>query len=285
MTYRLPPAVRSAVALTAIGMIAACSRDTGPTVNTLGPRARVRVINAIPDTIAMDYRFADSVEAPIELGLVFRTASSYQPFKVGARRLRAFAASNVPAIVFGAPIIDQVVNLQADKWYTIIHVGLANTAGGTGDSVIVLTDSVPTFGALNNGIGIRGIHAIPGVGAVDVFTTRTVAAALPATPLFANLTYGRTTGYIRQATPDSVAARFSVRGANPAVVLTSLAMFGVAGTTAANPIGGTRIANTSLSAVAFPAGLGARATGTATAPSVVWFVDGDPPETVPRLRP
>lgn len=283
MTFRLPPAVRSAVALTAIGMIAACSRDTGPTVNTLGPRARVRVINAIPDTIAMDYRFADSVEAPIELGLAFRTASSYQPFKVGARRLRAFAASNVPAIVFGAPIIDQIVNLEADKWYTIIHVGLANAAGGAGDSVIVLTDSIPTFGALNGGIGIRGIHAIPDVGAVDVFTTRTVAAALPTTPLFANLSYGRTTGYIRQAAPDSVAARFSVRGS--AVVLSALGMVGLAGTTAANPLGGTRIANTSLSAVAFPAGIGARNAGTATAPSVVWFVDGDPPETVPRIRP
>lgn len=284
MTYRLPPALRVAVAVLATGMIAACSNDTGPTVNILGPRARVRVINAVPDTISMDYRFVDSVETPIELGLAFRSASGYQPYKTGARRLRAFSASNVPSVVFGAPIIDQVVNLEADKYYTIIHVGLANTAGGTGDSVIVLTDSLPTLGFLSGGVAIRGVHAIPGVGAVNVFTTRTVAAALPATPAFANLVYGRTTGYIRLATPDSVAARVSVVAA-PATVLTALAQVGLAGTSQLNPIGGSRIAGTSMSVVAFPAGLGARATGTATTPSVVWFVDGDPPETVPRLRP
>ncbi len=283
MTFRLSPALRVAVAVLATGLMAACSKDTGPTVNTLGPRASVRVINAVPDTGSMDYRFVDSVEAPIELGLVFRAASGYQPFKVGARRVRAFAASQSPTIVFGAPIIDQVINLEANKYYTLIHVGLANT-GGTGDSIIVLVDSIPTLAALNNSVAIRGVHAAPSVGAVNVFTTRTVAAALPATPAFANLQYGRTTGYIRLTAPDSVAARISV-AASPTTVLSALAQVGQAGTSQLNPIGGSRIAGTSLSAVAFPAGLGARATGTATTPSVVWFVDGDPPETVPRLRP
>lgn len=285
MTFRLPSALRIAAAVVATGLIVACSQDTGPTVNTLGPRARVRVINAVPDTGAMDYRFVDSVEAPIELGLVFRGASGYQPFKVGTRKLRAFAASQTPAIVFGAPIIDQTITLAADKYYTLIHVGLANTSGGTGDSIIVIQDSIPTLGALGAGIAVRGVHAIPAVGAVDVFTTRTPAQALPATPAFAGLTYGKTTPYIRLTAPDSVTARVSVVGAAPAVVLSALAMVGQTGTTQLNPIGGSRVAGTSLSAVAFPAGLGARATGTATAPSVVWFVDGDPPETVPRLRP
>ena len=285
MTHRLPPALRIAAAALAAGLIAACSKDTGSTVNSLGPRARVRVINAIPDTIAMDYRFVDSVEAPIELGLVFRGASGYQPFKVGTRKLRVFAASQNPAVVFGAPILEKEIVLQVDKYYTIIHVGLANTTGGTGDSIIVIQDSIPTLGQLAAGIAIRGVHAIPGVGSVDVFTTRTVAAALPATPAFAGLTYGRTTPYIKLTAPDSVAARISVSGATPAVVLTALAMVGQAGTTQLNPIGGSRVAGTSLSAVAVPAGLGARATGSATAPSVVWYVDGDPPETVPRLRP
>ena len=285
MTYRLLPALRIAAAVLATGLLAACSQDTGPTVNTLGPRARVRVINAVPDTLAMDYRFVDSVEAPIELGLVFRGASGYQPFKAGTRVLRAFAASQSPAIVFGAPILDKQVVLEADKYYTLIHVGLANTAGGAGDSIIVILDSIPTLGQLGAGIAVRGIHAIPGVGSVDVFTTRTAAAALPATPAFAGLTYGKSTPYIKFTAPDSVAARISVTGAAPAVVLTAQAMVGQAGTTQVNPIGGSRVAGTTLSAVAFPAGLGARATGTATAPSVVWFVDGDPPETVPRLRP
>ncbi len=284
MTNRLPTAWRLAFALLATGVIAACSKDTGPTVTAFGPRARVRVINAVPDTAAMDYRFVDSVEAPIELGLVFRAASSYQPYKAGARRLRAFAASQVPAIVFGAPIIDQVVTLAADKYYTIVHVGLSNTAGGAGDSVIVFEDSLPTLGALNGGVGYRAMHTAPTVGALNFFRTRTVAAVLPATPEVANLVYGRTSSYIRLALPDSVAARLSV-AATPATIYSAQAQVGLAGTSQVNPIGGSRIAGTSMSAVAFPAGLGARATGAALNPSIVWFVDGDPPETVPRLRP
>ncbi len=284
MTSRLFPALRVAVAVLATGLIGACSQDTGPTVTDLGSRARVRVINAVPDTGAMDYKFVDSVEAPIELGLVFRAASGYLPYKAGARRLRAFAASQTPSIVFGAPIIDQVVNLEVDKYYTIIHVGISNTAGGAGDSVIVLTDSLPTLGFLAGGVGYRAVHAAPTVGALNFFRTRTVAAALPATPEAANLAYGRTTGYIRLAAPDSVAARLAL-AATPATVYSALAQVGQAGTSQLNPIGGSRIAGTSMSAVAFPAGLGARATGTSTTPSVIWFVDGDPPETVPRLRP
>lgn len=284
MTSRLHSVTRVAAALMATVLIAACGSETGPTVNTLGPRARVRVINAVPDTAAMDYRFVDSVEAPIELGLVFRAASGYQPFKAGARRLRVFAASQTPSVVFGAPIVDQVVTLTADRYYTLIHVGVANTTGGTGDSVIVLVDSIPTLGFLNGGVGYRAVHAAPTLGALNFFRTRTVAAALPATPEAANLAFGRTSSYIRLATPDSVAARLSV-AATPATVYSALAQVGLAGTSQLNPIGGSRVAGTSMSAVTFPAGLGARATGTATTPSVIWFVDGDPPETVPRLRP
>ena len=284
MTYRLPSALRLAAVVATTGLLAACAKDTGPTVNDFGPRARVRVINAVPDTAAMDYRFVDSVEAPIELGLTFRTASGYQPYKAGSRRLRAFAASSVPAIVFGAPIIDQTITLAADKYYTLLHVGRANTTGGTGDSIIVIEDSIPSLATLNGGVGYRAVNAAPTVGALNLFITKGVAAALPTTPAASNIAYGRTSGYIRLATPDSLSARMVV-AATPATIYSALAQFGLAGTSQLNPIGGSRIAGTSMSAVTFPAGIGARATGAAVNPSVVWFVDGDPPETVPRVRP
>jgi Domain of unknown function (DUF4397) len=280
--------LRTAAAAVMLGALTACAADTGPTVSQTGDLAYVRVINAVPDTAAMIYRFVDGVENPLEgLGLGFRQASAYAGTKVGQRQLRAFIVSVVPAIVAGAPILDKSITLTKDTYYTILHVGLAQ---GDRDSIIVLRDSFPTFSTLGARVGIRAVHAIPtGVAAVNVFTTRRVGDALPATPAFANVTYGQATAYAAVAV-DSIAARVQV-AATPATVLTALAPVGTAGTTAVNPDGGSRIAGSSLTAVAFPAGLGARATSNATnpqfgnTPAVFWYLDGRPPETVPRIRP
>ncbi|MCC7053789.1 MAG: DUF4397 domain-containing protein [Gemmatimonadaceae bacterium] len=280
--------LRTAAAAGMLGALAACSADTGPTVTQVGDLAYVRVINAIPDTGAMIYRFVDQIENPLEgLGLNFRQASAYAGTKVGARQLRAFIVSTTPAIVAGAPILDRSVTLAKDTYYTLLHVGLAQ---GDRDSIIVLVDSFPSFSALGARVGIRAVHAIPsGVGAVNVFTTKRLADALPATPAFSNVTYGRATAYA-QVTADTIAARVQVAD-TPTTVLSALAPVGTAGTTAVNPDGGSRIAGSSLTAVAFPAGLGARATSNATnpqfsgSPAVVWYLDGRPPETVPRVRP
>ena len=280
--------LRLAAAAVSFGALAACAADTGPTVTQNGDLAYVRVINAIPDTGAMIYRFVDGVENPFDgIGTGFRQASAYIGTKVGTRQLRAFVVSTVPAIVAGAPVLDKSVALTKDQYYTIVHVGLAQ---GDRDSIIVLRDSFPSNSVLGTQIGIRALHAIPtGVGAVNVFTTKRVGDVLPTTPAFSNVTYGQATAYARVAA-DSIAARVQV-AATPTTVLTSAAPLGTAGTTAVNPDAGSRIAGTSMTAVAFPAGLGARATSNATnpqfggTPAVFWYIDGRPAETVPRVRP
>lgn len=279
--------LRSVAAAVSFGVLAACSADTGPTVTQTGDLAYVRVINAIPDTGSMIYRFVDKVENPLEgLGIGFRQASAYVGTTTGARQLRAFIVSTTPSVVAGAPILDKSVTLAANAYYTILHVGLAQ---GDRDSIIVLRDSFPSNSVLGAQIGVRAVHAAPGVTAVNVFTTKRVGDALPATPAFTNVTYGQSTAYARVAA-DSIAARVQV-AATPATVLTAAAPLGTAGTTSVNPDPGSRIAGTSLTAVAFPGGLGARATSNATnpqfgaTPAVVWYIDGRPAETVPRVRP
>lgn len=279
--------LRSAAAAVSLGVLAACSADTGPTVTPSTDLAYVRVINAIPDTGAMIYRFVDKVENPFDgSGTAFRQASAYIGTTTGARQLRAFIVSTTPSIVGGAPILDKSVTLAANTYYTILHVGLAQ---GDRDSIIVLRDSFPSNSVLGAQIGVRAVHAAPTVGAVNIFTTKRVGDALPTTPAFSNVTYGQASAYARVAA-DSIAARVQV-AATPATVLSALAPVGTAGTTAVNPDPGSRIAGTSLTAVAFPAGLGARATSNATnpqfggTPAVIWYIDGRPAETVPRVRP
>ncbi len=279
---------RTVLLALALTSLAACGDSSGPTLNTFTDLAYVRVVNAIPDTGIMIYKFTDQLENPLDAnGTGFRTASAYGGYRAGSRTFRAFMLNAVgsPAIAAGAPLIDEPVTLQAGVYYTIVHFGRAIPA--TGDSIAVIIDSVPTTSALAANVAVRGLHFATGVAGVDVFTTRRAADALPATPAFANLAYRGSTGntYTIRTAADSIAARVRVVTA-PTVVLTAQGPNGEAGTAERNPLSGVRIAGTSLSVIAFPAPRSAvtRASAADTLPVIRWFVDGRAAETQPVVR-
>lgn len=282
---------RGALAALGLSALTACGGSDGPTLNTATNLAYVRVINAVPDTQVMIYKFTDKLENPLDAnGTSFRTASAYQGYQAGQRQFRAFMlnAAASPAIAAGAPLIDQVIALAPNTYYTVVHYGRAIPA--TADSIAVIIDSVPSTATLGANIAVRALHYATGVSGIDVFTTRLTTTALPATPAFANLGYKASTGntYTIRLGADSLAARVRVVAA-PTVVLSAQGMAGEAGTDQRNPLSGTRIAGTSLSVVAFPAPTAAtRASGTAAAadtlPSLRWFVDGRAVNTQPILR-
>jgi hypothetical protein len=281
---------RGVFAALGFGVIAACADSDGPTTNTPGPLAFVRVINAIPDTGAMVYKFTDSLENPLDAnGVIFRTASAYGGYKPGTRTFRAFALNPnaILAIAAGAPIIDQQITLLDGVYYTIVHYGRANPANA--DSLAVIVDSIPSLGTLGAAnIAVRALHFARGVSAVDVFTTRRVSDALPATPAFAALPYLGSTGNtytIRTAAVDSLAARARVVAA-PTVVLGQLGPQGEATSATrpaieSNPLSGVRVGGSVMSVVAFPAPAGAttRVNAADTLPILRWFVDGRAPNT------
>jgi hypothetical protein len=279
----------AALAVVALGVIAGCNGADGPVTNTPGPLAFVRIINAIPDTQAMVYKFTDSLENPLDAnGVAFRTASAYQGYKPGVRTFRAFAlnANASLAIAAGAPILDQQVTIQDGVYYTFVHYGRANPANA--DSLAVIIDSIPTLGALGAAnIAVRALHFASGVAGVDVFTTRRPTDALPSTPAFAGLQYRASTGNtytIRSAAVDSLTARVRVVAA-PAVVLAALGQPGEASSTArpaneSNPLSGTRVGGSIMSVIAFPAPTVTTRAGAAdTLPVLRWFVDGRAPNT------
>ncbi|MCU0625340.1 MAG: DUF4397 domain-containing protein [Gemmatimonadaceae bacterium] len=280
MTHTSVALRRVAAAALALGGLAACSSEDGPTVTETPPLAYVRVINAIPDTTAMIYGFRDEVENPIEgSGLAFRQGSSYKGTRAGQRLLRSFVVSSVPAIVAGDPVINQTLTLRPNTYYTVLHVGLAQ---GNRDSLIVLEDSIPRAADLGQQVAIRAVHAIPGAapGPVQVFVTDTTSDAVGTA--LATINFGARTGYVRRAAGRAAAQVRAV--ADPSVILRVQMQRGTPGDNVANPEGGVAISGSAMSVVAFPAGLGQRATAFAS-PGLVSFLDGRPTPTIAPIRP
>ena len=298
---------RSVVAGLAVCVLAACSDDSGPVTNTPGDLAFVRVVNAIPDTQTILYKFVDRLENPLDAnGTGFRSASAYQGHAVGQRRLRAFMLnpSASVAIASGAPLIDTVLTLRANTYYTLVHFGRANrnaagTAIANGDTIRIIEDSIPSTSTLGNNIGIRALHFAGGVGTVNVFATRSATDALPATPL-TTLAYLGSTGnsYTIRVPADSIAARVQPQAA-PTIVLSAQGPNGVAGTDQQNPLSGVRVGGSALSVIAFPTATpttrgvnipvpagqtAAQVAAADTLPIIRWFVDGRAANTQPINR-
>jgi len=98
----------------ALAAVTACGSDsTSPKVITPGPAGFIRIVNAVPDTGAQDFRFMDVVEGVPNVefaNLAFRqgTDRGYQRVSVGTHHIRVFMSgsnlnaaglANDPAIV------------------------------------------------------------------------------------------------------------------------------------------------------------------------------------------
>src|SRR5687767_15277527 len=102
-------------------LVGGCKDDPSTIVTPDTPRAVVRFINAVPDTLGTDWRFIDRLTgSPVELAMGFRTVGPYQAAAPGARPLRVFpATTDLSTANF---FVDQAVMLDANKRYTLAHV-------------------------------------------------------------------------------------------------------------------------------------------------------------------
>lgn len=184
--------------LSAIGvLVAACSSDTGPHVTNLGPLAYVRYVNAIPDTNQTDFRFVDQVSGSPWFGqLFFRDISSYEPVAPGARHIRIFAVDpnvgttleaniNVVSSVF----VDTTITLQANTYYTLVHVGYARAGASPAQHLVVIQEDRSTLPS-GTQIGVRAINTSPTMTA-DVYAAATASGS----PLISALPFGSASPY------------------------------------------------------------------------------------------
>jgi len=181
--------------------LAACDEDPISTEVSPEPSASIRWVNAVPDTVAMDYRIVDYPSNASEPNLPFRASSgNWRIVPAGAHRIRVFftnttAAGTMPAVV-SQTFLDTTLTFEVNKKYTLLHYGYAKTGATPKQRLIVIPDDPPT--PASGQVAIRAINAAPAIGPVDLYAT--IAAATGGTPsgapLFANVAAGATTAWV-----------------------------------------------------------------------------------------
>ena len=179
------------------GAVAACSDDEGGNITDLEPLAGVRFVNALPDTVALDFRVIKPTItfAPQHLEVTFRTFSSHRPISIGQHEVRAFFSG------LDSRDEDDVQTLiaQATPDFTegtnrsVIVMGFARP-GQTPAKQVLITDDTPPARAANT-YHLRAIHAGAGMGNVDIYV-RPSGGTTPATPTIADVAYGEVTAYV-----------------------------------------------------------------------------------------
>jgi hypothetical protein len=263
-----------------------CQTDDGSLKPTeIPPLAFVRYINALPDTLATTVRFIDQVEfTPMTFVAVpFRGlgGGNYQGAQAGTRSFKVFTYQIVggnlaPAAGNTVELGEASHNFEAGKYYTVIINGFARAGGSPAKQIQIIEDPVPTPTA---DIAVRAIHAGAGIGNVDIYVTPTTTSAISGAPAFSGVAFGAASAYA-SLPASAFAVRVTAAGSTTPLI-SAAAPAGVAGTSTVNPIGGATIPGTVITAVAFPASVSGSPAASSANPTVLFFVDRQPPRTAP----
>ena len=279
---------RLAVATLALIGVAACSKDKGghSTGAITPPLAYIRYFNAVGDTLSLDFHAIDQIEfSQPFLAVPFRGIGlgSYQGYQAGSRKIRVFPNSTDIATT-SKFLVDTTLTLSAGTYYTIIHTGFARSGQAPKQGLRVIEDAHPTPGAT---IALRVIHAGPAAGNVDLYITSTAADPLPATPTFANVSYGTVQTYSTRAAGAFVIRGYAA-GTTTTALFTNTAPLAPATTISGNTyVGGADAAGTVFTVMVYGAAtVGSTAAVTAgaginTTPKVVYWIDKGPPGIAP----
>ena len=268
------------------GAVVGCDDDGKLGVTDPGPLAKVRFINAVPDTGAVNLRFVDRLEnLPTFLAVPFRGGSGlYQGITPGSRQMRVFPLDTTVA---GAStrLVDTTFTFEANQSYTILYAGQTKAPNGDplSDRLVFLRDDVPTPGSAS--IAVQVIHAAVGTGAVDVYIGRdtgTVVTA-PVVSKISNLAYLARTAYTtlppRPRLTDSLyTVAVTAPGSTTKLFQSTPNEPGLPISGSVSAQAGVQIANSVMTVVLFPRSTaGTRAATTAPAPpAAAIFLDNIP---------
>lgn len=272
--------LRHSLALLGLVAVAACDRDNGPTDTSIGSRAFVRYVNAVPDTAALDFRFVDGQiqDSPQTFtGTAFRSLGlgGYRDIAPGSRRMRAFV-NDTNITVASRIILDTTFTFEAGKYYSILHTGFVRSGASPRNFIRVYEDARPENPGGGN-VAVRVVHAAVGAPNVDAYIVDAAATTLPATPTAANVPFLAASGWV--TTPARALGLRVQAGATPVIASTTANANGpVAGTTtgvnqpSTDLPPGVNVGGAVYTAWVLPAvGFG---TGAATStPTVLWTLD------------
>ncbi len=283
----------------AVAAVAGCSNDdTSPRLVTPPPSALLHIINAVPDTGAMDFRFIDVVDGVPNVeftNLAFRdgTTIGYQPVSVGSHHLRVFmssATSNFDPAYVSQIMADTTFTFAEGVHYTFVFYGKARPATGQTrgtQKFLILTDNftVPTTWSVRvvNVDSVARDFYVQTVAntssPVAVSTPSTTVAGAPTFAAVAPLTASAytslalassTQGHTISATPAGATTPVWSAGIYPGSAAV-LEVAGVSGALAALP--GTRIAGSIFTGILFPVSTPGSKAPSFTTPGVVIMAD------------
>ena len=196
--------MRVLMAAFAVAGVTACGSDSVSKVVAPDAFSSIRWVNAVPDTVAMDYRIVDYPSNASEPNLAFRASSgNWRNLPPGAHHIKVFftntTAAGTDVSVVSQVFVDTTLTFEQGKKYTILHYGFAKT-GATPKQHLVLIEDVPPDPAAGQ-IGLRAINAAPALGAVDIYTIAATATggAATGTPTFPALAPAAVTSWLALA--------------------------------------------------------------------------------------
>lgn len=278
---------RFAIATLALVGLAACAKDKSghSTGATVPPLAYVRFLNAVGDTLPLDFRAIDQIEfSQPFLAVPFRGIGlgSYQGYQAGSRKIRVFPNSTDIATT-SSILVDTTLTLTAGTYYTVVHTGFARSGQSPKQGLRLLTDALPT----PSGVALRIIDAAPTTGAVDLYVTAAAGDPLPATPTFANVTYGQVVDYTTRTAGAFVIRGYAAGDRTTELFNNAAPLAPTTIITGNTYVGGADATGTVMTAVVYDAAvLGSSArvnagTGVNTTPKVVYWIDKGPPGIAP----
>jgi hypothetical protein len=273
----------------AVGSFAACSSDnTSPKLFTPGPHALIHIINAVPDTGFMDFRFTDTIDGVPNVefvNLAFRggTNVGYQSVSPGSHHIRVFMGSantnaaglpNDPTIV-STVMGDTTFTFVDGVHYTFVFRGTARNAS---QKFTITTDNFTTPA----GISVRAINAASFAADFYVAAGTAVATTVSGTPTFAAVapfTGSAYTGFAVAAATSGYTVTADTAGTVTPIWSTLMAtgsagapeVLGVSGALQALP--GSKIAGSIFTAVLFPSSVTGSKAASFPAPGVVLVPD------------
>lgn len=240
------------VAAVAAGMTA-CDEGTDTTPFDPVPLAAVRFVNAVPDTMPMDYRFVDIVTNAGLFAAPFRSSQAqYLPIDAGQRTFRVFPSS-FDAGVTSTVINETTASFQDGGRYTVLHAGFMRSGSAPAAAVAVVEDNAPTPAA--GRVALRALHLGAGMNSVDVFvgTSSTAADIAPsAAPTWTGLAYGEFTPYVEFDTAGLRVAATDVGTTTPLLVANTAAPTGSPPTGTSSAITGVRMTGSVITIVILP---------------------------------
>ena len=251
----------------AVAGLSACGSDVLTHVVTPDPFSSIRWVNAVPDTVAMDYRIVDYPSNASEPNLAFRASSgNWRNLPPGPHHIKVFftntTAAGTNTSVVSQVFVDTTLTFEVGKKYTILHYGFAKTGATPKQQLVLIEDIPPTQSA--GQLGLRVMNASAALGTVDVYAIPAAATggATTGTPIAANVAPLGVTGWA--VLPVVATGSYRVAATPPAStapVADALAPVGapgipsttVAGVTSQplDPIAGTQQALSDLTAVIF----------------------------------